>query len=193
MNTKWCIIEPRIGGKYQAQPGPKKVQPGPVHCIKIQARPGDWKAQTGLILFLGRLLTQTKTQWAVICMLNIINSPTGEARVRSGDGVIDSLHLQGRQKGWCGREGEGCGPQKRCMWASRPTCWPARHSPVTTRPGPMVFQNYTARPGPNTALVHNTWIIKVNSNLSVYKCLCKISAVFLHWVVYLVFAHTVFL
>jgi len=46
-------------------------------------------------------------------MLNIVNSPTGEARVMSGsgDGVIDSLHLQGRQKGWCGREGEGYGPQ----------------------------------------------------------------------------------
>jgi len=31
-------------------------------------------------------------------MLNIINSPTGEARVMSGDGVIDSLHLQGSGK-----------------------------------------------------------------------------------------------
>jgi len=69
-------------------------------------------AQPGWILFLGLLLTQTKTQ---LRSLRIVNSPTVEARVRSGDGVIDSLHLQGRRKGWFGREGEGCGLQRRCM------------------------------------------------------------------------------
>jgi len=44
--------------------------------------------------------------------------------VRSWDSAIDSLHQQGRREGWCGREGEGSGPQKSCMWVSRPTSQP---------------------------------------------------------------------
>jgi len=54
--------------------------------------------------------------------------------VRSGDGVIDSLHLQGRGKGWCGREGEECGPQKCCCERAGQL-----HGPYADRTGLMVF------------------------------------------------------
>jgi len=51
-----------------ARPDPKKVRPGPVHCRKIQARPGPVTEKPGLILFLGLLLTKTKTQF---CNLHV--------------------------------------------------------------------------------------------------------------------------
>jgi len=73
-------------------------------------------------------------------MLNIINSPTGEARVRSGDGVIDSLHLQGRQKGWCGRKGGR-------MWTAE-TLHVSELANLTGRmlTSPAQPSNYSARP-----------------------------------------------
>ena len=105
-------LEPCTGRKYQARPGP-------VHCRKIQARPSDWSEKPGTARSCFSAYCWHKPKHnSAICLLNIINSPTGEARARSGDGVIESLHLQGRRKGWCGREGGGCGPQKCCM---RPT------------------------------------------------------------------------
>jgi len=110
------------GPKISSPARPKKVRPGVVHCRKLQARPGpaQWLKSPARSRFKAYCWHKPKHNSA-ICMLNIINS---------GDGVIDSLHLQGTRKGWCGHEREGCGPQKRCMWASRPTswavCWPDR-------------------------------------------------------------------
>jgi len=67
-----CGAELRISAESPARaknikPGPvqKKFRPawpGPLSCRKIRARPSEWKARPGPILFLGLLLTQTKTQ-----------------------------------------------------------------------------------------------------------------------------------
>jgi len=108
----WCIWpmaalaarQPAVGGPKISSPARKRFGP---------ARPDP----------ISRPTADKSKHNSAICMLNIINSPAGEARVGSGDGVIDSLRLQGRWKGWCGCRGGGCGPQKRCMWASQPTSW----------------------------------------------------------------------
>jgi len=96
-----------------------------------------------------------------MCMLNIINSPTGEVRMRSGDGVIDSLHLQGMKKGWSAAKGKDADHRSvACERAGQlhgPYAdWPglARPSNFWARPGPMVFQKYRAwwaGPGRRTA------------------------------------------
>jgi len=64
-------------------------------------------------------------------MLNIINSPTGEAMMRSGDGVIDSLHLRGRNKGWSAAKGKDADHRSvACERAGQ------LHGPYADQPGP---------------------------------------------------------
>ena len=64
-------------------------------------------------------------------MLNKINSPTGEAKVRSGDGAIDSLHLRGWQKGGAAAKGKDVDLRSiACERAGR------LHGPYADQPGP---------------------------------------------------------
>jgi len=92
-------------------------------------------------------------------MLNIIKSPTGEARVRSGDGARQFTPT-GEAKRLVGHEGEGCGPQKCCLWASQPTSRAAIYAvrPSNYSARPDGFQNYRARPGPCRALLHTCYL-----------------------------------
>jgi len=57
-----------MGRKYQARPEKGSARPGPLRCGKIQARPIPVIEKPGPILFLGLLLTQTKTQ---LCNLHV--------------------------------------------------------------------------------------------------------------------------
>jgi len=69
----------------------------PARPEKGSARPVTLQKNTGPARPGPATVDKPKHNFA-ICMLNIINSPTREARVRCGDNVIDSLHLQGRRK-----------------------------------------------------------------------------------------------
>jgi len=132
-------VEPCTGRKYQAWPE------------KGSARPGTLQKNTGPAQWLKSLAQPDPYFWAccwqklkhnsAICMLNIINSPIWEARVRSGDGVIDSLHLRGRKKGWSAAKGKDADHRSvACERAGQ------LHGRNADRPGPARPCNFWVRP-----------------------------------------------
>jgi len=71
-------------------------------------------------------------------MLNIINSHSGEVRVRSGDAAVDSLHLQGSEKTGAAEKGKDV--DHRSIHVSEPTDFTGRMLTSPARPS-----NYSAR------------------------------------------------
>jgi len=66
-------------------------------------------------------------------MLNIINSPIGEARVGSGNGTIDSLHLHSYRGGEkAGAAAKGKDVDRRSIACERAG---QLHGPYTNQPG----------------------------------------------------------